>query len=162
MDDYADRMARINADDLDEEALSYYEKLVSGDAEAGLALIGDMPESSVLDDYLVFTGIYPMMNPEVHVAAGDFDLLSIPDSLYSDVLALNGYNDLYESDFATNGLHYAQSCHHLGTVFLNLSDNVMAANCFRKALKMYELLDEMGHNSYRKEIEELKELLKDL
>jgi hypothetical protein len=38
----------------------------------------------------------------------------------------------------------------------------MAASCFRKALKMYELLDEMGSESYAKQMGELKEILKDL
>lgn len=162
LDDYADRMARINTDDLDETAWLSYLKLMIGDAEAGLALIGDMPESSVIDDYLVFSGTYPMTNPEVHVASGDFDLLNIPDSLYSDVIAFCGYNDRYESDFMTNGLHYAQSCHHLGTIFLNLEDYVMAADCFRKALKMYELLNEMDAGTYQEQIKELQRQIKSL
>lgn len=162
LDDYADRMARINEDDLDEAAWLYYDKLIDGDAEAGLALIGDMPESSVIDDYLVFSGTYPMTNPEVHVASGDFDLLNIPDSLYSDVVAFSGYNDRYESDFMTNGLHYAQSCHHLGTIFLNLDDLVLAADCFRKALKMYELLNEVDAGTYHEQIKELQRQIKSL
>ena len=162
MEDYADRMARINADDLDAMAHPYYDKLMVGDAEAGLALIGDMPESSVMDDYLVFSGTYPMTNPEVHVASGDYDLLNIPDSLYFDVAAFSGYNDRYESDFMTNGLHYAQSCHHLGTIFLSLQDKVLAADCFRKALKMYELLNEMDADSYQEQIKELQRQIKSL
>ena len=162
MDDYADRMARVNADDLDADERSFYDMMSYGDVSAGLALIGNLPESNVIDDYLVFSGAYPMMDPEVHVASGNLDLVNIPDTLYSDVLALNGYNDHYESDFMTNGVHYAQSCHHLGTIFLNIGDKVMAASCFRKALKMYELLDEMGSESYAGQMEELKEILKDL
>lgn len=162
LNDYADRMACINADDLDEMAQPFYDRLRSGDAEAGLVLIGGMPENRVMDDYLVFSGTYPMTNPEVHVASGEYDLLNIPDSLYSDVIAFSGYNDRYESDFMTNGLHYAQSCHHLGTIFLNLSDNVLAADCFRKALKMYELLDEMDAGSYHEQIKELQRQIKSL
>lgn len=162
MEDYADRMACINADDLDANAKVLYDKLIEGDTEAGLALIGSMPESNVIEDYLVFSGAYPMMDPEVHVASGHLDLVNIPDTLYSDVLALNGYNDRYESDFMTNGLHYAQSCHHLGTIFLHVGDKVMAASCLRKALKMYELLQEMSLESYAEQMEELKTVLKDL
>lgn len=162
LDDYADRMARINADDLDEATRPFYDKLMVGDAEAGLALIGDMPESSVIDDYFVFSGTYPMTNPEVHVASGDFDLLNIPDSLYSDVIAFSGYNDRYESDFMTNGLHYAQSCHHLGTIFLSLDDPVLAADYFRKALKMYELLNELDAGTYQEQIKELQRQIKSL
>ena len=162
MDDYADRLARINADDLDASTQHFYDQLIVGDADAGLALIGDMPESSVIDDYLVFSGAYPMSNPEVRVASSDIDLLNIPDSLYSDVIAFSGYNDRYESDFMTNGLHYAQSCHHLGTIFLNLSDDVMAADCFRKALKMYELLNEMDAGSYYEQIKAMQQQIKNL
>lgn len=162
MEDYADRMARVNTDDLDATELTVYDQLIDGDAEAGLALIGDMPESNVMDDYLVFSGEYPMENPEVHVAAGNLDLLNIPDSLYFDVAAFSGYNDRYESDFMTNGLHYAQSCHHLGTIFLSLHDKVLAVDCFRKALKMYELLNEMDADSYQEQIEELQRQIKSL
>lgn len=162
IDDYADRMARINADDLDVTELLDYDRLLDGDADAGLALIGDLPESTVLDDYFVFTGTYPMMNPEIHVAAGDFNLLDIPDSLYSDVVALNDYSDRYESDFITNGLHYAQSCCHLGAIFSNLDDNILAASYFRKALKMYELLNEIGTGSYQEQVKELQRQIKSL
>ena len=162
LDDYADRMARINADDLDENSLPLYDRLISGDAESGLALIGDLPESSVMDDYLVFTGTYPMTNPEVHVAASNFDLLNIPDSLYADVVAFAGYNDRYETSFMANGLHYAQSCRHLGIIFLSLNDTVLAADCFRKALKMYELLNEMNDGYYQEQVEELQRLIKSL
>ena len=162
MDDYTDQLARINADDLDAADRQYYDQLIGGNVEAGLALIGGVPEGSVIDDYLVFSGTYPMMNPEVQVASGDLDLVNIPDTLYSDVLALYGYNDLYESDFMTNGLHYAQSCHHLGTIFLSINDRAMATYCFRKALKMYELLEEMGLDSYVEQMRDLRKLLKDM
>jgi len=162
IDAYADNMARINADDLDASGLDAYNQMINGDAEAGLALIGSSPESTVYDDYLIFSGAYPMTNPEVHVASGNFDLLAIPDSLYSDVAALNGYNDRYESDFITNGLHYAQSCCHLGAILSGLDDKVTAAWYFRKALKMYELLNEMGTDSYHGQIKELQRQIKSL
>ena len=75
-------------------------------------------------------------------------------------MALNSYNNRYESDFLTNGLHYAQSCNHLGAIFSNLGDNIMAVYCFRKALKMYELLNEMDESSYYEQIEELQRKIK--
>ena len=162
IDDYADRMARINMDDLNAEELATYEMLIGGDAEAGLALIDDMPESTVFDDYLVFSGTYPMMNPEVRVAAGDLDMLNIPDSLYSDVVALDGYNERYESDFMTNGLHYAQSCQHLAKILVSLGDNIAAAEYLRKAMKMYELLNEMGTASYHEDVKQLQSQIKSL
>lgn len=162
LDDYSDCLARINEDDLNVTEMLVFKQFVDGDAEAGLALIGDLPESSVYNDYLVFLGIYPMTNPEVRVASGKYDLLNIPDSLYSDVIAFSGYNDRYESGFMANGFHYAQSCQHLGMIFLNLSDHVLAAECFRKALKMYELLNEMDGDSYLEQIKELQRQIKSL
>lgn len=162
IDDYADRLACINADDLDEASGLLYDRLQEGDVEPCLSLIGDTKESHVLDDYLVFAGVYPMTNPEEYVAAGDFDLLDIPDTLYPDVMALNSYNERYESDFMTNGLHYAQSCTYLGNIFKSLDDGIMAVYYFRKALRMYELLNEMETCNYRDQIEAMQSEIKSL
>lgn len=160
MDDYADRLACINRDDLNEKDLSLYNKLLSGDVMEALALVGKEPDSNVMDDYLVFSGSYPMMNPEKHVASGYFDLLNIPDSLYSDVMVLDNYTQQYETDFSAYGPRYAESCYYLGVIFKNADDDIMAAFCFRKALKMYELLTEMEVGDYKNQIMELKEMLK--
>lgn len=160
MDEYADMMARINQDDLKETELPLYEKLLSGDVVDALALVCDAPESDVLEDYLAFSGSYPMLNPEIHVAQGKYDLVNIPDSLYSDVMVLDNYTQQYESGFAANGPRYAKSCYYLGIIFRDAQDKVMAENCFRKALRMYEMLNEMEVGIYRSQIDELKELLK--
>ena len=162
IDDYADRLACINADDLDQATLPLYDKLQEGDVEPWLSRVADVRESHVLDDYLVFAGVYPMMNPEEYVAASDFDLLDIPDEIYPDVMALNSYSERYESDFIANGLHYAQSCQYLGTIFSNLDDNILAVVYFRKALKMYELLHEMEAGSYHEQIKELQYRIKSI
>lgn len=160
MEERADKLARINKDDLEGSALILYDKLLYGDAESALALINDKHSSNVIADYLVFSGAYPMSNPEEYIAANSFDLLNIPDSLYSDVMILDNYSQNYESDFATNGLRYAESCFYLGTIFMNADDDIMAAFCFRKALKTYELLSEMEIGDYGKQINELRNLLK--
>ena len=160
MDDYADRLARINRDDLNDEDLPLYDQLLSGDVTNALALIGEESDSNVINDYLVFSGTYPMMNPENHVADGSYDLLNIPDSLYSDVMVLDNYTQHYETDFSANGPRYAESCYYLGVIFDEADNDVMAAFCFRKALKMYELLTEMEVGNYNDKIAELKEMLK--
>lgn len=160
MDDYADRLARINRDDLNDEDLPLYDQLLSGDVTNALALIGEESGSNVINDYLVFSGTYPMMNPENHVADGSYDLLNIPDSLYSDVMVLDNYTQHYETDFSANGPRYAESCYYLGVIFDEADNDVMAAFCFRKALKMYELLTEMEVGNYNDKIAELKEMLK--
>lgn len=160
MDDYADRLACVNRDDLDVSELPLYDKLLSGDVVEALALVGKASDSSVIDDYLVFSGCYPMMDPEKHVANGYFDLLNIPDSLYSDVMVLDNYTQQYENGFAANGPRYAKSCYYLGVIFDDADDDIMAAFCYRKALKMYELLTEMEVGDYKDLMEELKEKLK--
>lgn len=160
MDDYADRLARVNRDDLSDETLPLYDMLLSGNVTDALALIGEAQDSDVISDYLVFSGNYPMMNPEKHVAEGNYDLLNIPDSLYSDVMVLDNYTQRYETDFSANGPRYAESCYYLGVVFDASANDVMAALCFRKALRMYELLVEMEVGDYHDKIAELKEKLK--
>lgn len=160
IDDYAEKLACINRDDLNDEDLSLYNRLLSGDVMEALALIGKEIDSDVMDYYLVFSGNYPMMNTEKHVASGYLDLLNIPDSLYSDVMALDNYIQEYETDFSTKGPRYAKSCYYLGVIFSDADDDIMAAFCFRKALKMYELLTEMEVGDYNEQIMELKEMLK--
>ena len=160
MDEYADMMARINQDDLKGTELPLYEKLLSGEVFDALALVCDEPETDVLEDYLVFSGSYPMSNPEIHVAQGKYDLVNIPDSLYSDVMVLDSYTQQYESGFAADGPRYAKSCYYLGIIFRDVQDRVMAENCFRKALRMYEMLNEMEVGNFRTQIDEIKEMLK--
>ena len=159
LDDYADRLACVNMDDLSAEALPLYGKLLNGDMEGALPLVVDDSESNVMGTYLAFTGAYPMENPEVHVANGLYDLLNIPDSLYSDVMALDNYNLQYENDFAVSGARYAQSCTYLGLLFRKIDDDILADFCFRKAMKMYELLEEMEIGYFKEQIDELKGLL---
>lgn len=160
MDEYADMLARINQDDLKGMELPLYEKLLSGDVIDALALVCEAPETDVLEDYLAFSGNYPMTNPEIHVAHGKYDLVNIPDSLYSDVVVLDSYTQQYENGFAADGPRYAKSCYYLGIIFRDAQDRVMAENCFRKALRMYEMLTVMGAGNYRTQIDELKETLK--
>lgn len=162
IEDYADRLARINEDDLDPENHIIYERMVSGNIQLDMAFLDEEPQTSVLDEYLVFSGTYPMSNPEVNVAAGLYELLNIPDSLYSDVMTLDNYSLQYESDFMTNGLRYAQSCTYLGRIFLYVDDDILAALCFRKALKAYELLEEMEAGDFSEPKNELNDLLNDL
>ena len=162
METFADQLARVNGDDLDADNYPLYEKLLSGDVEPALALVSEKVDMNVKDTYIAFSGNYPMENPEVDVASGYFDLVDIPDSLYMDVTVLDNYSQHYEADFNNNGVNYSKCCCYLGQLFLNVGDKVMAASCYRKALKMYELLNEMGTVDYHGQINELKKQLESL
>ena len=162
METLADKLARINGDDLDVDSYHLYEKLLSGEVEPALALVTDDDDMCVMDTYIAFSGNYPMEDPEEHVAAGFYDLIDIPDSLYRDVMTLDNYSQHYEADFNANGVNYAKCCCYLGQLFLNLGDKVMAESCFSKALKVYELLDEMGTGDFKEKIKELKNQLDSL
>ena len=156
----ADRLARLNEDDLDEETRSAYQRMQTGDTEAAFALSGDAPATSVIDNYMIFSGAYPMTIPEEYTASDMYALLNVPESLRSDVITLDNYCLQYESDFATNGAKYAQSCTYLGRIFMDIDDDIMAAFCFRKALRTYELLEEIEVGDFRQQRAELQDLLK--
>lgn len=162
IDGCADKLARLNEDELDDETLSVYQRMQTGDREAAFALSGEAPATSVIDNYMVFSGAYPMTIPEEYTASDMYALLNVPETLRSDVITLDNYCLQYESDFATNGAKYAQSCTYLGRIFMEIDDNIMAAFCFRKALKTYELLEEIEVGDFGQQCEELKDLLKSL
>ena len=162
LDDYADRLARLNDDDPDAEAKVLYHQLMSGQTDAVMACITSDSESTVLDGYLAFAGAYPMEEEERYAAAGNYDLLNIPEELIPDVTVLDHYSQQYESNFMAYGPRYAQCCLYLGTLFMNTGNNVMASFCFRKALRMFELLEEMEEESHAEQINELQNLLKRL
>lgn len=162
LDDYADRLARLNDDDPDAEAQALYDQLLSGKTDAVMACVASANEPTVLENYLVFAGAYPMEEVGRHVAAGDYDLLNIPDDILPDLTVLDNYSQQYENNFMAYGPRYAQCCLYLGTLFMNTDNSIMATFCFRKALRMYELLEEMGEESYAQQIKELQNLLKRL
>lgn len=162
LDDYADRLARLNADDPDAEAQALHDQLLSGQTDAVMACLASTNGATVLEGYLAFSGAYPMMEEGRFVAAGDYDLLNIPDDIMPDVTVLDNYSQHYENNFMAYGPRYAQCCLYLGTLFMNTDNNIMAAFCFRKALKMYELLEEMDEESHARQIKEVHDLLKRL
>lgn len=162
LDDYADRLARLNDDDPDAEVQALHDQLLSGETEAVMACVASANEPTVLESYLIFSGTYPMEEEGRYVAAGDYDLLNIPDDILPDVTVLDNYSQQYENNFMAYGPRYAQCCLYLGTLFMNTDNSIMAAFCFRKALRMYELLEEMNEESHAEQIKELQDLLKRL
>lgn len=162
LDDYADRLARLNDIDPDVETQALRDQLLSGQTDAVMACVASTNESTVLDNYLAFAGTYPMEDNGRAVAAGAFDLLNIPDDMMPDLTVLDNYSQQYENNFIAYGPRYAKCSLYLGTLFMNTNNDIMAAFCFRKALRMYELLDEIGEESYAEQINELKNLLKQL
>ena len=162
LDDYADRLARLNDIDPDVEAQALCDQLLSGQTDAVMASVASLSELTVLDGYMAFAGSYPMEENGRAVAAGAYDLLNIPDDMMPDITVLDSYSQQYESNFMAYGPRYAQCCLYLGTLFMNTDNDIMAAFCFRKALRMYELLEEMDEESHAEQIRELQNLLKRL
>ena len=162
LDDYADRLARLNDDDPDAEAQALHDQLLTGQTDAVMACVATANEPTVLESYLVFAGAYPMEEEGRYVAAGDYDLLDIPDDILPEVTVLDNYSQQYENNFMAYGPRYAQCCLYLGTLFMNTDNSIMASFCFRKALRMYELLEEMDEESHAEQIKELQNLLKRL
>ena len=162
LNDYADRLARLNDDDPDAEAQALHDNLLAGKSDAVMACVASDNETTVLDGYLAFSGAYPMVDDGRAVAAGSYDLLDIPDDMVPDLTVLDNYSQQYESNFMAYGPRYAKCCSYLGTLFMNTNNSIMASFCFRKALKMYELLNEMDEDNYSKQIDEVKNTLKRL
>lgn len=162
LNDYADRLARLNDDDPDAEAQALHDQLLAGKTDAVMACVASDNETTVLEGYLAFSGSYPMEDDGRAVASGSYDLLNIPDDILPDLTVLDNYSQQYESNFMAYGPRYAKCCRYLGSLFLNTENTIMASFCFRKALKMYELLNELDEESYAKEMEELQNTLKRL
>ena len=162
LEEYADRLARLNDIDPDEEAQALHDHLLTGQTDAVMACVASTNTSTVLDGYLAFVGAYPMVDEGRTVATGAYDLLNIPDDLMPDLTVLDNYSQQYENNFIAYGPRYAQCCLYLGTLFMNTDNNIMATFCFRKALRMYELLEEMEEENFTEQIHELQNLLKRL
>lgn len=157
-----DKLARINGDDLTVGDYQLYAGLLSGDVMPAMALIKADPKTNVLDAYIAFSGNYPMEDQAEYVAAGNFDLVDIPDSMVWDVMTLDNYSQQYESGVIANGLNYSKCCRYLAQLFLNAGDKVTAVSYLEKAMKVYELLNDMGNGDYNAPIQEIQNQLKDL
>ena len=159
MDDYADAFARINEDDTDAKTQQILSKLKANDVEGAMALVSETPYETVLQAYTDFTGSFPLGNLEEMTAKAGLDSIPVNDSLYADIMVLQTYANLFESDFVTSGAKYAKSCAYLGVLYKEKGWDEAARKYFNKALQMYEMLNVIDGIEVQDKIDKMKQLL---
>jgi hypothetical protein len=118
-------------------------------------------EGSVLQAYTSFSSDYPLMNFNEMEAKADLDSLPVADSLYQTIMVLQTYTNIYESDFVVSGAKYAKSCAYLGVIYKEKGWNEASMKYFRKALRMYEMLNLIDGVEMGDAINRIKELLEE-
>lgn len=159
MDDYAYAFARVNEDDTDAVTKELVSKLKANDMEGAIALVDGKPTETVLQAYTDFSSIYPLQDPEEMMPKAGTDSILISDTLYSEIMVLQTYANLFESDFATSGAKYAKSCAYLGVLYKEKGWEEASKKYFTKALRMYEMLNVIEGIEVQDKIDKIKQLL---
>lgn len=159
MDDYAYAFARVNEDDTDDATRELVSKLKGNDWEGAMAIVSGQPYETVLQAYTDFSSTYPLQDPEEMMAKAGMDSIPDSDSLYSDIMVLQTYANLFESDFATSGAKYAKSCAYLGVIFNERGWEEASKKYFNKALRMYEMLNVIEGIEVQDKIDKIKQQL---
>lgn len=159
MDDYAYAFARVNEDDTDAITRELVSKLKGNDMEGAMAIVSGQPYETVLQAYTDFSSTYPLQDPEEMMAKAGMDSIPDPDSLYSDIMVLQTYANLFESDFATSGAKYAKSCAYLGVIYKERGWEEASKKYFNKALRMYEMLNVIEGIEVQDKIDKIKQQL---
>lgn len=159
MDDYAYAFARVNEDDTDATTKELVSKLKGNDMEGAMAMVSGQPYETVLQAYTDFSSTYPLQDPEEMMAKAGLDSIPTSDSLYADIMVLQTYANLFESDFVTDGAKYAKSCAYLGVIYKERGWNEASTQYLQKALRMYEMLNLIDGVEVKDKIDKIKELL---
>ncbi len=159
MDDYAYAFARVNEDDTDDATRELVSKLKGNDMEGAMAMVSGQPYETVLQAYTDFSSTYPLQNPEEMMAKAGTDSIPDSDSLYADIMVLQTYANLFESDFATSGAKYAKSCAYLGVIYKERGWEEASKKYFNKALRMYEMLNVIEGIEVQDKIDKIKQQL---
>ena len=162
MEDFADRLARVNEEDRDELSVNLRNKLKENDMDGAFALMSGSNFVPVLQAYNGISGHRMILNEEENVANEFKETIFLPDSLTSKVAILQAYTRFYEGDFVDNGLRYAKSCLYMGLIYKNLDKNDLAGSYFDKALHMFELIDKIDSQDYQNKIDKIKALIETL
>lgn len=162
MEDFADRLARVNDEDRDDISVNLRKKLKENDMDGAFALLSGSNFVPVLQAYNGISGHRMVMNEEENVANEFKETMFLPDSLTSKVAILQAYTRFYEGDFVDNGLRYAKSCLYMGLIYKNLEKNDLAVSYFDKALLMFELIDRIDGQDYQNKIDKVKALIETL
>ena len=168
MDSYADRLARINEDDMDTDEQMLLQMISANDVTGAVAMLSGESNESVLQAYNDFSVAFPMTETEMNVAgiemADEMDVLDngaveqVSDSIRNNILILQTYTKLFESEFSASNAKYAKSCLYLGLIYKKIGFNEASAKYLTRAQKMYEMLKELG-NDCKKELEMVRKNL---
>lgn len=133
MDDYAESLACLDIDNMDETEAALYASLTANDMSSTIGLLsGD--EQSVLASMTGVKVVFPAMEDEEMKA--------------SDV----------REDFVVLGAQYADACFGLGMMYKRNGNDTEAKKYLSMALGMYETLNEIGN--YDLEVKNAKKELK--
>ena len=127
--------------------------------EGAMAMVSGQPYETVLQAYTDFSSTYPVQDPEEMMAKAGTDSIPVSDSLYADILVLQTYANLFESDFATSGAKYAKSCAYLGVIYKERGWVEASKKYFNKALRMYEMLNVIEGIEVQDKIDKIKQQL---
>ena len=161
MDANADRLARIDEDDMSADEIILMQMVSANDMTGVVALLAGDDNESVLQAYNDFSLTFPMVENETNVSAivatdetemlDDDAAKQVADSIKEDILTLQTYAKLFESEFSVSNAKYAKSCLYLGLLYKKIGYGEASEKYLVKALKMYELLTEQGKD-YEKEL----------
>ena len=159
MDAMADAFARIDEEDMDKTTQAISAKLKVNDMLGAMALASNEPYETVLQAYSDFNTSYPMERLEDMDAKAAQDSIPVADSLYQEIMVLQTYANLFESDFVDSGSKYAKSCAYLGVIYKERGWDEASRKYFMKALRMYEMLNLIEGVEVIDKIDRIKELL---
>ena len=155
----ADVFARIDEEDTDKTTQAISVELKVNNILGAMALASNEPYEPVLQAYTDFNTSYPMERLEDMESKAAQDSLPAADSLYNEIMVLQTYANLFESDFVTSGAKYAKSCAYLGVIYKERGWEEASKKYFQKALRMYEMLDLIEGVEVSDKIDRIKELL---
>lgn len=159
MDVFADAFARVNEDDRDAATQELLAKLQRNDLEGAVAMVSGQPSESVLQAYTDFSVAFPVETLESLEGKAGLDSLQANDSLYDQIMVLQTYVNLFESDHAVSCAKYARFCAYLGAIYQERGWDDAAKKYLDKALQMYEMLHLMEAVDVQDKIDKIKQLL---
>lgn len=116
-------------------------------------------DETVLQAYTNFSVAFPMESLESQEGKAGLDSLQANDSLYEQIMVLQTYVNLFESDYTVSCAKYAKFCAYLGAIYQERGWDEPAKKYLNKALQMYEMLHLMEAVEVQDKIDIIKELL---
>ncbi len=159
MDIYADVFARIDDEEEDIITQAVSSKLNANDILGAIALASGVQCETVLQSYSDFYTTFPLESHEEMETKAVLDSLQVSDTLYEEIMVLQTYANLFESDFVVSGEKYAKSCAYLGVIYKDKDWTEASTKYLQKALRMYEMLNLIDGVEVEDKIEKIKKLL---